>query len=208
MSSPDPTASAKTIRSFAYRVLRRVHALGARSVTLDDVEQELWCAWCSARDVHDPERSSFNTLLHLKMRQHVNKWIETSFERFHEGTVALSLDASSDTESDATLGEAIPSDEVSAETRVLWRSNYDHAIEELSPRAATYLRLLSEQPPELMDEVLKMGFKIEVGTKMKIKTGQPARLTSSILFDLMDAARSERSSIMAELENMAWRNSR
>lgn len=205
----DPKASERTINSFAYKVLQRVHALGARSVQRDDVIQELWCAWCKARDCFNPEAgASFNTFLHRVMRQHVNKWIEKDFERFHDQTTALSLDAQNGEEGGATLVDIVPGHDIAVEDQMIASSNYEYAQMHLSNRAGVFLKIMAEQPQALLEQVRLLEHKAEHAKRTNIPYAQSSGITSSMIFDLMDAGSYERTQLLREVHSMAGKLSK
>lgn len=201
----DMKASEKTINSFAFKVLKRLHALGARSQTLDDVKQELWIAWCKARDNFNPEAGVlFNTYLHSVMRNHINRHIELNFERFHEQTIALSLDYEMEGEDgegssvhDVLADTATPTAEV-----VEGDSVFRYACSRLSPRARTFVTVLNEQPQELLEEIQRLKEKSQHARELGVPYAQPGRLTSAMVFDLMQAGRVERTTILAEVSQL------
>ena len=41
----------KAIKSFAFKAWRRAQSAGARSLQIEDVQQELYMVWCVARDI-------------------------------------------------------------------------------------------------------------------------------------------------------------
>lgn len=207
----DLKASEGQVSSFAYKVLQRLHALGAKSHTLDDVKQELWIAWCLARDTYSEEGgASFRTYLHTGMQRHINRYIEKNFERFHGFTTAISLDApaSRDEDNGITVGEVVPCSAVGAEELYMQRRNLELAKSMVSPRARIFLTILNDQPPELMAEVLLLVKKAEYGRGINMGYAQPVRLTAAMIFDLMNAGRMERTRILSEVTKIGDRISR
>lgn len=202
----DMKDSKAQVRRFATKALRRCHALGAASVTLNDVEQECWVAWCLARDAYDASRGvPFAPFFHRGMIRHVNRWISKNFERFYEGTVAVTLDApvaSSDGDLD-TLG-AILADEqaIDMERELSRRGSYNLALERLSPRAADFVRLLEEQPEELLQSYRKLEAKAQHAREMGCAYNRPSRLTAAMIFDVLGASRYERGRIIEEVSQI------
>jgi DNA-directed RNA polymerase specialized sigma24 family protein len=201
----DMKASEKTINSFAFKVLKRLHALGAKSQTIDDVKQELWIAWCKARDNFNPELGvTFNTYLHRVMRNHINRHIELNFERFHEQTIALSLDFEMEGEDGdgSSVHDVLADTATPAATLVEGNSVFNYACGRLSPRARTFVTVLNEQPQELLEEVRRLAEKSQHARELGVPYAQAARLTSAMVFDLMQAGRVERTSIIAEVTQL------
>lgn len=201
----DHRASERVIKTFSFKVLKRLHALGARSTTLDDVEQELWVAWCKARDSYNPEFGvPFNAYLVNGMKKHVNQWIERRFERFHEETVAASLDAKvADNDGDGVeLHGVIASGDIAIEDDVASRDLFNKAVQRLSPRARKFMEILESQPPELMAEVMKLRAKAEFAEQINKPFARFTHLTTTMVFDIMQASQAERTKILKEVDRL------
>lgn len=204
----DPKESTKQIDSFAPRVLRRLHLLGAKTHTLDDVKQELWLAWCKACEAYKPDGgASFSTFLTKGMRLHINRYVEKNFERFHDETIALSLEGHSPAGAGGENAGGRLSDVV-ADTAPPQSAEFEnedcfsYALTRLSPRAAKFVTILKEQPPELLDEVRRLEQKAEYAKERGITYATAHRLTSSMIFDFMGASRNERKQIMDEVQQI------
>lgn len=200
----DPKASEARIRAFARRVLRRVHALGAKTATLDDIEQELWVAWCKAVEAYDPKGgASFQTFLYRGMQNHINRYVEQQYERFHEQTVALALDAApSDDVEGGSLIDIIPDESVNFDSELENEDAFQFAIQKLSERARIFVQLLKDQPTELVKEFQKLHIRGEYARKIGVPVITPQRMTAYIIFDFMGASRHERTQILAEVEEL------
>jgi DNA-directed RNA polymerase specialized sigma subunit len=201
----DPKESRAQIKAFAHKVLRRVHSLGARTQTLDDVEGELWVAWCLACERFNPEAGcAFSTYLYTGMRRHINRWIEKNFERFHDETVAASLDASYGSEmsedgSGSTLGEAVADTHMRQDQEYEQKDCFAYALTRLSDRAKMFLTFLKDHPPELMAQMKDLEAKAKHAKELGVTYAMPNRLTSFMIFDFMGATRVERKQIMDEV---------
>ncbi|OWZ90470.1 hypothetical protein B9J07_28200 [Sinorhizobium sp. LM21] len=199
----DPKLDNAQVKSFAYKALKRVHALGAKSQTIDDVESELWIAWCIACDRYDAEAgAAFSTFLYKGMRLHINRWIEKNFERFHEETVAASLDAQVDHGEDgqgAEIGELVADTAERQDERYQREDCFAYALTRLSPRAGQFLKFLKDHPPELVKMMKDLEAKAAFAKQQGVTYAQPHRITSSMLFDFMGASRVERKQIMDEV---------
>ena len=203
MYQRDPKLDRQQVKSFAFKVLKRVHALGAKTTTLDEVESELWVAWCLAAEKYDPQGgASFKTFLYTGMRNHINRWIEKSFERFHEETVAASLDqqmGSSESETRATLGDAV-ADTHDRHDEVYQREDcFAYALTRVSDRAKMFLTFLKDNPPELMSRMKDLEAKAAYAKEIGASYAMPHRITTAMIFDFMGASRAERKSIMEEV---------
>lgn len=205
----DPKESTKQINAFAFKVLRRLHQLGARSQTIDDVKQELWFAWCKACEAYSPEGgASFSTFLTNGMRRHINRYVEKNFERFHDETVALSLDqrghdpAAGGNNPEGTLADVV-ADQAPLHSAEIENENcFAYALTRLSPRAAQFVTILKDQPRELIDEVRRLEDKSDYAKERGITYATAHRLTTPMIFDFMGASRNERKQIMDEVQQI------
>lgn len=197
--------SQKDIRSFTFRVGRRIAAAGGPSHLVEDVTQELWLAWCLARDnwCEDGE-ASFRTYLMNGMRLHINRWADVNLSRRHAELVALSLDAENGDEGDgATLHEVLMSEDPTPDFIITRASSFIYATDNMSPRTRQFVQLLAEQPEELVRELnclrAKKKYAAAKGQTMPLAN----RITCSLVFQLMGADRSERTQILGEIERVS-----
>ncbi|WP_326894463.1 sigma factor (plasmid) [Rhizobium beringeri] len=200
----DPKLDKAQVRAFAFKVLRRVHGLGAKTQTIDDIESELWVAWCIACDRYSAEGgAAFSTYLYSGMRRHINRWIEKNFERFHEETIAASLDAQVFSDENGELGSQVGhlvADPQMTQDEAYQRENcFAYALSRVSPRAGQFLKFLKEHPPELMERMKDLEAKAEYAKEQGVNYAMPHRLTSSMILDFMGASRVERKQIMDEV---------
>ncbi len=208
-SQIDMKACERMVRSLSYRAMRRIPR--ASFLSREDLEQELWCALCKARDAFNPALGiPFGAYAYRGMLQHLNRYIEKHIWRFAEGTMALSLDAEMTTEdgSTATLGEAIASDAPPVIKGITEESNYKMALSRLSPRAQKFVAILHEQPEAIIREVMLGEDKLEHAKKIGAPYLPPKRITASLVFDLLGAGTTERRKILTEVEDMGMRMSR
>jgi hypothetical protein len=201
--------SVKQIHSFAVKVLRRLHGLGAKTHSLDDVKQELAIAWCKACEAYRPEGgASFETFLTNGMRLHINRYIEKNFERFHDETIALSLEGGSRSDESGGANISGSLSEVVADTAPLQNVEVEnencfaYALTRLSPRAAQFVTILKDQPKELIEEVRRLEDKSEYARERGITYATAHRLTTPMIFDFMGASRNERKQIMDEVQQI------
>ncbi|NKL08326.1 hypothetical protein GFL39_26000 [Rhizobium leguminosarum bv. viciae] len=200
----DPKLDKAQVRAFASKVLRRVHALGAKTQTIDDIESELWVAWCIACDRYNAEAgAAFSTYLYAGMRRHINRWIEKNFERFHEETIAASLDA--DVELDgqegrgSQIGQLVADPNMTQDEAYQRENCFAYALSRVSPRAGQFLKFLKDHPPELIQSMKDLEAKAAYAKECGVNYAMPHRLTSSMILDFMGASRVERKQIMDEV---------
>jgi DNA-directed RNA polymerase sigma subunit (sigma70/sigma32) len=205
----DPKESERMIFALAHRVKRRLQSLPQSIMSYEDIEQELWIAWCKARDAFEPSRGiPWAAYLQRGMRQHINRVVEKNIERFEGQTFALSLDESFGEDGDTTLGEIIPAADPLPCNVVEGKSNYEKAMSVMSGRAKVFVLLLNEQPKVILDEVLMAQDKAEHAVKLGAPFNAPRRITAMMVFDLMGASRPERARITREVEKIGMRLSK
>lgn len=199
----DHEASAKIVRAFAARVRRRLRSLPRAVMGNEDVEQELWEAWCIARDNYKPDMGiPWAAYLRRGMMNHINSRIDRHIGRFPEAAFALSLDASVGDEEGQTLAEVIPSDIPDASAAVEERSNYEAAKAILSPDAAMFLKILYEQPDELLQEVQKADDKKEMADQLNLPFAVSRRVTRSVIFDVMGISGRRKNEVIKEIQSL------
>lgn len=201
----DPKASAQSIKGFAYKVQRRLLAAGAASHSIEDIEQELWVAWCKAVEAYSPSGgASFKTFLYRGMQMHANRYCENQVTRRHGEVIAASLDQPVGSEDDSgTLAEVIAADEASPEEVVQANDTADYVLKRLSPRARQFINLLKDQPEILMKELRALEAKAEHASQRGLRFSVHRRLTTWMVLDLMDARRDERNRILAEINQLS-----
>lgn len=202
--------SEKTINSFANRVGRRLLAAGAPSHLMQDVKQELWIAWCKARDSYDETReASFKTYLWNGMRLHINRWVEENVSKRHGEVVALSLDAEMlGEDEDAKLSDVIPADDPLQDEIVEREDVWRYALRRLPPRARQFIQLLRDPPQCLLEQVRQIQAKAEYARSLGITMPTTSRVTTSMVFDLMGATRVEKMKIAAQIRKVGERMQR
>jgi DNA-directed RNA polymerase specialized sigma24 family protein len=200
----DPKRSEHLVRSLRAKVQRRLSSISTPVMSGEDIEQELWIAWCKARDSFDPDRGiPFGAYVWRGMMQHINRQIERHISRFKGQTFALSINAGrlSD-DGEMNEGIPIPDKDIGQEEKSIRRSCYRRAIKKLSPDARTFVRILDEQPPEILQEVMLATDKEEHAKNIGAPFVNPRRITSKMVFDLMGLDRSERRGILKEVKEM------
>lgn len=202
--------SAKQIGAYAFRALRRAHAAGDRSLTIEDLKQELSIAWCIAvRDFDDSKGVPFGAFLQRGMQLYMNRYIEKNVTRRHDEVGALSLEYTgndafmspygSDT---PTFGDIVPDGKPGPNVSVEEESQMLYARRKLSKRAYQFVKILRDQPAEIMAQVQHVDARCAFGKSRGTSAPNSFRLTSSMVFDLMDATPHERKLVIAEVRNL------
>lgn len=199
----NPRDSEKTVNAFSFTLHRRLHASGAVTVQLDDVKQEMWLAWCKARDTYQSDRgASFKTYLVGGMLQHARtvyrnyikrRWLENAAASF-EGPIG------SDEDDDfGSVGSTVPSPDPTPVEMFEGNALAKYGMSKLSEQALAFVKLFIEQPPELLAVVQELRAKGAHASTLGIRHATPQRLTAAIVFDAMGAPRKIRTEIMKEL---------
>lgn len=203
--------SEKSIKSFSWRVMRRLRAAGdsGRTFAIEDIQQECRIAWFKASESYQAEMGvPFQAYLKNGMRLHINRLIEKNIDRRHDEVVSMSLDAELDQGSGnrASLAEIVADPSISGTTGYEEDQHFQYAIRKLKPRAKLFVTLLREQPKELLDEVIRMRKKSDYAREeMGIVSPTTNRLATWMIFDLMDASNVERTEIMKEVRALGER---
>jgi DNA-directed RNA polymerase specialized sigma24 family protein len=193
----DFAASEQAVKSFARRVMRRVSAAKIGGVTLADVEQECWIAWCAARDNFDPQAGvPFLAYLRIGMLNHINRWL-IGFER-DTGIAPFSIHdkISDDDELEAVLQVPVDEEEPDFFHREL-------ALALLSDRSRQFVEILSSPPRALFEQLDRINERAAYGRKRGLTAAAPRNVTSRLVMDLMGCDRAERTKILAEIRSVS-----
>lgn len=206
----DYKTSERQINRFTNRVVRRLQSISQAILGKQDIEQELWVAWCKARDSYDCESGvPWQAYLQRGMMNHINRVVEKNLERFSGQTFAFSLEAPmSNEEGDGqSLSDIVPSDDMLPSEQIERESNFEYALSVLSDQAKTFVSILKEPPVEVLNEVQMGKDKAEFASKIGAPYATPHHLSSAMIFDLMGANRTQRTKIKKELVDIGIRMS-
>lgn len=200
----DPAESRAQIKAFARKVLRRMRSAGDHTVMIEDIEGEMWVAWTKADSSFNPEVGvAFKTYLYKGLQLHINRWVARNLTRRIAEVHARSTDERVDEdESDERFGDKLPSTDILADEALGRSEAYQAAQKLLSPRARIYLRLMADPPQELVEALRPLAHKHEIGRSRGIRVSTNLSLTSTMLLDLMDATRTERTKILSEIRTV------
>ncbi|TDW20532.1 sigma-70-like protein [Rhizobium azibense] len=203
----DHKESVDLIRRLAWSIARKLHGSGATSMSHEDVEQELWIVWCRARDTFDPTLGvPFKAYLLEGIRRSKLGLNRTMFKRIAEER-AKSLDApiamNGDDSSEGSLLDIIASGDDSAEDKLAEETHLAWALRKLSARASLFLKLLYEQPPELLEQMRQLKARSDWAKEIGAQNILISQITTAFVFRLMDADRPERTKILAELRKLS-----
>ena len=196
--------SVELIRRLSWSIARKLHGSGAMSMSREDVEQELWCVWCRARDTFNPE-------LGVPFRAYLLEGVRLSklainrkiYKRIDEER-AVRLDAPvGDEEQSSSLIDLLPDGGPLQDDMMLEAKHFAWALSKLSARAALFLKLLYEQPPELLDQMRELQARADYARSIGAQNIMISHITTSLVFRLMGADRPERTKIFAELRKLS-----
>jgi hypothetical protein len=199
----DYRESAPRIARIANAVAYQLSGSGVHSMTRDDVEQELWIVWCMARDKYDPSLGvPFEAFLINGIKMHIRSSIKRkAFKRAAEEW-GKSLDAPvSKDEGGATVGETIAED-FSFMDDIEAEGQFQFIVSRLTERAATFVRLLRDQPQILIDALKALEERSNYAKELGVSNMLFRQVTTSMIFKLMGCDRPERTRILAEVRQV------
>jgi len=169
-------------------------------MTRDDVEQELWVVWCNARDKFDPSLGvPFEAFLVNGIKRHVSFGIKRkAFSRAAE-EYAKSLDAPATKDADQSPMVDTIADDFSFFDALEAESHFQFVVGRLSERAATFVKLLRDQPQILIDELKALEKRSEYAKELGVSNMLFRQVTTSMIFKLMGSDRPERTLILSEI---------
>jgi hypothetical protein len=199
-------ASKRLVGILTFKVCRRMKAAGARLVEREEVEQELWVAWATARESYDPTHGvPFAPYFYRGALNHINRWFKKQTEKDLR-LVGLSLDdCTSEDEDDAGLHEVIADETViPADDVLLEKERRERVLKRLSPLARRYLELLDNPPPALCKEIDALKARAEFCRKQGRYAGPVTnRVSMSLISDLLGLSRTQRAKVYGELQKLA-----
>ncbi|TXN07948.1 hypothetical protein FV222_01555 [Methylobacterium sp. WL103] len=187
------------IKKAAPRYLRRAHAAGAVSVTLEDVIAELNLAWVIASQKFNPNLGvPFAAYLARGMMNHANRFID---EQIGHSINAYSLDEGGSDDEGSERHEWLVADMGQRQDEALEdKQMYERAMSELSVPAAQFVELLLNPPPALYEELDAINARTAHARSRGIATQSPKTITGNLVLDLMGVERAERNRIYAEVK--------
>lgn len=192
---------AKLIRYQAHRVLRRLRSAGLASVQIEDVEQECWIAWMTAREKWMPEHGvPFIPYMLRGVFHHVNRWVVTELRQ--RDIAPIEMDRDYYGSGHPYLYDVIADENTqSAEEKIHHQQMLELAKDSVSPRTWQFIELMIEPPPCLNEILNGLQARAEFARNRGVHTViAPKRITPAMVFDLMECDRLERLEINQELE--------
>lgn len=190
----------RLLHFIAAKVLRRVWSAGAKSVSHDDIFQELCIAWCVARDKWEPSYNvPFSAYLSRGAFQHINRWVDS---QIGQATLApISIDTSGhDWNGEASaLHDAIPSADKPIDEVVIEKDFFEKVRSNLSPLALLVLDLWNEPPPELVEEAKALQTRAQFARSRGITAVHGGRFDITTVMNFMGLNLAQRRVVYAEI---------
>lgn len=184
MSDLSWKACERQIGIFAYKVLRRAHAAGLRTVEREDIIQELAFAWMTACEKYQPDQGvPFQAYLAHGMKLHINRWFKNVARV--DGMTPVSLDMPSGDDSAAPLHEAFASDEDTQDITLEQQDFCEEVFARISETSRKVLELLISPPVELVQIVDANKAREEYGKTLGLKSWAPKTITLPMVFSLL-----------------------
>lgn len=195
--------STKLVERFAGKVFRRCRAAGAKSIQLADITQELWIAWCKARDTFDPSQGvPFGAYLQRGMMNHINRY--AGFEIEQSNSAPYSLDQPVGGEENATLGMFIEDrNTVAADDAVFNRQAVDLVLKKASPVTRRLLEFLLEPPEEMIQEFEALKARSKFARERGFYGSEARSVRISFVADFMGLDTAQKQEVMQELAHLA-----
>ncbi len=196
--------SAKAIKAFAYKALRRCHAAGDRTIELDDIMSELWFAYQKACENYDPTTGvPFLAYLRNGMRLYINRFIDNNVTNRHAEVVGTSLDASYESDEGGSLSianvlaSADPTPDQLAEAKEFSR----RVSRMVSEDTALFLSLLVDPPQMLLHQVRQITARADYARSQGMPAYATNHLTFAVIIEAMGASRTDRARFLQEINS-------
>jgi DNA-directed RNA polymerase specialized sigma24 family protein len=194
----------RLIHSKSWALYKQLKASGCHSYSREDLEQELWLAYCRARDSFSEQFGvPFMAYLATGLKQqahHIRN--HKVFNRIEEEWATSLSTPLGDEDGGATFGDVLPSANPLQSAGVEESSNMAFAMRHLSKRARIFVKILSEQPIELLEAIKQAEARIEQARALGVKHMHYSQVTSGAIFKVMGASRLERTKILDEVRKV------
>lgn len=190
----------RLLMKITWRVLRRVHSAGCKTLTHQDLMQEAAVAWCKARDNWNPEFNvPFAPYLTRGVLNHLNRFVQGEINQ--RLLIAVDIDSSPDGSADTTMHEVISSEtQLSVEDQVVESDIRAYVMQRLSPVAKIFVELLSSPPQWLVDEFNALRARSEYARTRGIPSATPRSITNAMIMDFLGLSRTQRHKIYLEIK--------
>lgn len=199
-------ANKRYIDVFAWKVVRRMHAAGARGLDVADIQQELAIAWMKAVEKWNPELGvPFGAYLHTGMRLHINRWAKVEIGASQFAPFSIDSAATSTDDEQQGLHEVIADTSQTPEEACHYKMMRAEVGRYLSPVADLFLKMLEDPPQELVDIFRAKQAKAKYARERGISCFEYRSITEALVFDLLGLGSFERTRVRAEIKKAVAR---
>lgn len=193
MDHTNPKLAEKAIRGFSARYLAAIQKRTGGHVAREDVEQEMWAVWCDARDRYDASTGvPFLAYLNKMMAWQLDRLVRRNGDRRGIPAVSLSTPLGGD-EGDFSLEDTIEDERVENPVLdMIRRENMDRVMSKLTEREAFIVRVLVEQPQEMIDACLAIDAKRDYAEACQVDAIYPRNMTFGLVCDVLGLSRRQR----------------
>jgi len=190
------------INQFAWKVLRRVHAAGLKTMQIDDIKSECSIAWLMANRSFDPSKGvPFLAYLKRGMIIYVNAWINKELKGL--GTISLNETIFEN----KTVEDTVAADNDHPVDIIIVKQRRRYVMSRLSERTRIFVKLLDNPTPEIVEAHRALRARGEWAKARGIHSMAPKTINAQVIFEIMGAQTQERAKIYRELKDMSKRMS-
>lgn len=190
----------RRIRSMSWKVYREARRAGATSLERADIEQELWIAYCKARDSFNPEYGvPFGAYLTNGLKKFAAGMMRNQVYNRIAEEWAVSMSNHSDDDDGPSIGDRLPSPDPTPDRLVEATNIMEWAESRLSERARLFLQILHEPPQALLEEIKIAEARSDYARSLGVTHMHYSAVTTAAVFKVMDADRRERGHILKEV---------
>lgn len=205
-SNEDYEEHRRLIRYVASKVLRRVHAAGAKTVMLEDVIGELNIAWVIARQTFNQEQHPgvpFVAYLRRGMFMHINRWVEMELRVYKIAPFDMDRHIGGESYDNVQTDEALQRDAADqvpdAEDLLIEQETRQRFYANLSPITRQFVEILENPPIELLEGVEALQARSVFARSRGINSTAPKTVSPQVVFDFMGYTRPERTQVYEEI---------
>lgn len=194
----------RLVRQLAYKVRRRLHAAGARTMQVEDIMQEIAMTWCQARDKYDPQKGvPFVSYFVSAVWFNVNRWAQDHIDEALMAPVSLDAQSLESEDDGPTLSTVIADPSPLIDEILIDKERRQNVMRQLSAPARSFLELLADPTPEIYRELDAIRERAEYARSRGLSACAPSQVAGAMIFNLLGFNRLERRAVYKELEAVA-----
>jgi DNA-directed RNA polymerase specialized sigma24 family protein len=200
MTGVDVKTSKGQVERLACFYYRKFHSIVGASLTVEDLRQEFWITWMSARDSYSPERgASFETFLAVCVRNRMISLVGGEIRRSSIWAKSLSEPVGED---GTMLVDMLPSNDEPVEQQIARAQERQRNLERIDPRLRLMIELLESTPPELDAEIAAANAKASYAESRGFAARPQRHLNLTLLSDIMGIGRCTRYRMIEEMQEI------